>query len=95
MYMAAQLLIRCRSPSEGLPQGLRSAHDASFLSPLTRHVGLKYHPCYLVSGVLPMLFSVEPKESLQDLFDREDEVRKLREGLSRERLILGGIAYAL
>jgi len=38
--------------------------------------------------VLPTLFSVEPKESLQDLFDREDEVRKLREGLSRERLIL-------
>jgi len=41
---------------------------------LTRLVGLKYHPCYLVSGVLPTLFSVEPKESLQDLFDREDEV---------------------
>jgi hypothetical protein len=39
--------------------------------------------------VLPTLFSVEPKESLQDLFDREDEVRKLTEGLSRERLILG------
>ena len=38
--------------------------------------------------MLPTLFSVEPKESLQDLFDREDEVRKLREGLSRERLIL-------
>ncbi|MFP3320377.1 MAG: ATP-binding protein [Acidilobus sp.] len=55
---------------------------------MTRLVGLKYHPCYLVSGVLPTLFSVEPKESLQDLFDREDEVRKLREGLSRERLIL-------
>jgi len=45
--------------------------------------------------VLPTLFSVEPKESLQDLFDREDEVRKLTEGLSRERLILGGVAYAL
>jgi len=88
VYMAAQLLMRFRSPSEGLPQGLRSAHDASFLSPLARLVGLKYHPCYLVSGVLPTLFSVEPKESLQDLFDREDEVRKLREGLSRERLIL-------
>ncbi|MEM0373295.1 MAG: ATP-binding protein [Sulfolobaceae archaeon] len=35
-----------------------------------------------------MLFDTEPKNSLEELFDREDEVRRLKDGLQNERMIL-------
>ncbi|AAK41889.1 ATP-binding protein [Saccharolobus solfataricus] len=35
-----------------------------------------------------MLFSVEPKESLKDLFNREEEVKKFLQCVNNERMII-------
>jgi len=38
-----------------------------------------------------MLFSTEPKRSLKDLFDREEEVKKLRDSLNERMILLLGL----
>jgi len=38
-----------------------------------------------------MLFSTEPKRSLKDLFDREEEVKKLRNSLNERMILLLGL----